>query len=834
MSKLPKLVLMSALILLTCLTLVAGLTGLYAERQRISLSTQLYNYTWLTGQLAVEAQNLRYQIKNMADAPDAHAREELDILFEVMASGVDRLRGSDIAQVYSPDTPEGRVIIDLADDLGRVDAALKAETPEKYQTLLSAWQPLYDHICKLRGFIHRHTTITIHEIKDGLVWLARVFAALIGLISLIAAQSIIKLGRDKRRLQSSHVMLQGLTDNLTKTKSDLEAANKEISSSNAHLQRRNAMLQIHDLEMRTQNKRFDAALNNISQGLLMVDGTQRLIVCNEKFRQLFSLDEANTRPGSYLGRTASAFEEIFDHIGPGAVPVLRHHSETNSDFQRLVAEQRQMAQCQSAVSFAFELDSGEICAVVQNPMADGGWVATYEDITERRRSEERITYLAHHDSLTNLPNRIKLREKLLSELNGRAADNRNFSIFYLDLDHFKMINDTLGHSVGDVVLNQVGYRLREAFGSDHHVYRIGGDEFAAIHLGETDTDELVKMADGIITAIRQPFLVDKHKLCIGICIGIARAGLDGTEFDELLSNADLALFQAKKSGRNNFKFFDPSMKDEIETRRILERDLELAIREGQFELHYQPIVDAQTLDISGFEALLRWRHPERGMISPAMFIPAAEESNLIVPLGEWALRQACHDAAGWPKAVRVSVNLSPVQFKSGNIANTVFSALAAARLPPHLLELEITETILLQNSETTINTLHQLRSFGIHVCMDDFGTGYSSLSYLRSFPFDKIKIDRCFVKEVTERADCRAIIGTIIDLGHHLDMITTAEGVETEQQYELIKDLGCTEIQGYYFGHPMPNGNIDQHFAKMGALTNRRPDRANDRTAIAC
>ncbi len=414
--------------------------------------------------------------------------------------------------------------------------------------------------------------------------------------------------------------------------------------------------------------------------------------------------------------------------------------------------------------------------------------------------------MAHHDSLTDLANRVLFREHVEQALARARRYDEGFAVICLDLDRFKDVNDTLGHPVGDMLLKAVADRLRGCVRESDVVARLGGDEFAVLEIGSGLPSHVGILAGRIVEALGAPFDLDGHEVVVGASLGVAVAPADGADPDQLLKNADMALYRAKADGRGVFRFFEPGMDARLQERRALEVDLRTALANGEFDLFYQPLINAGTSQISGFEALLRWRHPGRGMVPPAEFIPVAEEIGLIAPLGEWVLRQACREAAWWPTDIRVAINLSPAQFRSRNLVQVVASALVASSLSPGRLELEITESVLLHDNEATLAVLHQLRALGVRIAMDDFGTGYSSLSYLLSFPFDRIKIDRSFVRDISERADCAAIVQSIASLGASLGMATTAEGVETGEQLQLLKAVGCTEVQGYYFARPQPAG----------------------------
>jgi diguanylate cyclase (GGDEF)-like protein len=397
---------------------------------------------------------------------------------------------------------------------------------------------------------------------------------------------------------------------------------------------------------------------------------------------------------------------------------------------------------------------------------------------------------------------LLLREHLERAV-GKLKTHSGFAVFCLDLDQFKQVNDTLGHPIGDELLKLVAMRLRDCIGDQDLVARLGGDEFAIVYDGVQLPERSGELAARIINAISEPYEIEGRQIVIGASIGVANAPGDSSDPDQLLKNADMALYLAKGNGRGIYRFFEPEMDRRLQERLTLQTDLRLAIVNGELELYYQPVVGTDTRQITGFEALVRWNHPQRGLVLPNEFISLAEETGLILPLGEWVLRNACSQAVSWPKHVSVAVNLSPAQFKSGNIIQMVVSALAASGLPPARLELEITESVLMLDTSDSRATLNRLRALGIHISMDDFGTGYSSLSYLQSFPFDKIKIDRSFIRDLALRDDCKAIVRAVTSMARSLKMKTVAEGVETAEQFELVAVEGCDQVQGYYFGHPM-------------------------------
>jgi diguanylate cyclase (GGDEF)-like protein/PAS domain S-box-containing protein len=538
---------------------------------------------------------------------------------------------------------------------------------------------------------------------------------------------------------------------------------------------------------------LDTALENMSQGLAMFDADGRLTLCNERYARMTGVPYAAVQGQSLL--------ELFK-LRKAAGDFSEDPQEV---FARILADVRLG---KSAMRVMHTL-KGRSIRIIEEPMIGGGWVATLEDITAWREAQEKLAYLAHHDPLTNLPNRTKFREDLEQTLRRVNRDGR-VAVLCLDLDHFKEINDSLGHPIGDDLLKDVACRLRTIVRDGDTVARLGGDEFAIVQAGtDLQASESSSLAERLVEILGAPYDIQGHQLNIGVSIGIAFAPNDGEDPDQLLKNADMALYRAKEDGRGTYRFFEPGMDARAQARRLLEIDLRAALTRDEFEVHYQPIHDLNKDQITAFEGLIRWKHPLRGMISPMDFIPLAEETGLITPLGDWILRKACMDAATWSREVRVAVNLSPVQFKNSNLVQSVISALAASGLAPERLELEITESVLLQDSEATLAALHKLRSFGVKISMDDFGTGYSSLSYLRSFPFDKIKIDRSFVHELATRDDSMAIVRAVTGLGKSLGISIVAEGVETNEQLGLLRTEGCTEVQGFLFSRPRPAQDVE-------------------------
>ena len=550
----------------------------------------------------------------------------------------------------------------------------------------------------------------------------------------------------------------------------------------------NKQLDVANYELSIRNLQVDAAINNMIQGFIMFDAQERIVVCNDRYIEMYGLSSEIVKPGCSL-------HDLFEHraaIG---------HLKVDPDKYRqdLLAE---LAKGE-VVSWVIDTADGREISITNKPMPGGGWIVTHEDITERRQAEAKISHMALHDRLTDLANRY-LFDAQVASCFTQLGRGQKFAVLCLDLDYFKNINDTLGHPFGDQILREVGARLRGCVREYDTVARIGGDEFAILQNDVTDPAEINSVCERIIDVIGMPFELEGGQVMIGVSIGIALAPKDATNGVELLKAADLALFRAKTDGRGTYRFFEYAMDGRVEARQALERDLRKALMREEFVLHYQPVVHLQSGRISGFEALIRWNHPERGLIMPAEFVPFAEETGLIVPIGEWVLRRACEEAVKWPADISVAVNLSPVQFRRLDLRQTVSGALASSGLTAPRLGLEITETVLLRNQETTLETLHHLRGLGVKLAMDDFGTGHSSLSYLRIFPFDKIKIDRVFVQGLPSKKDSRAIIRAVAQLASSLGMETTGEGVETKGELDFLKRVGCTEAQGYFFSKAVP------------------------------
>jgi diguanylate cyclase (GGDEF)-like protein len=548
------------------------------------------------------------------------------------------------------------------------------------------------------------------------------------------------------------------------------------------------------------HRQFDAVLSNITQGVCLFDVETRLLVWNRRYAEIYNLPPQAIRVGCSL-------EEVTGYrFAAGSTPEM-----SVSDY--LACGNQLTAEKQSS-STVETLRNGRIVAIRYQPVRGGGWVETHEDITVRQQAEESIAFMARHDALTRLPNRVLFRERMEQAI-AMAGRGTEFAVICLDLDNFKQVNDTLGHPIGDGLLVAVSNRLRKCIREIDTLARLGGDEFAIIQLGVRQPEDAESLASRITGAFRQPFDVDGHQVMAGASIGVTVAPGDSVSYETLMRDADIALYLAKAEGRGTVRFFEPEMDARIHIRRMLELDLQNAITRNEFELYYQPLVSLISNSLTGFEALLRWHHPVKGLVSPLEFIPVAEETGMIVAIGEWVLRTACFEAATWPADLSIAVNLSPVQFKYCDIVATTRTALAASGLRPDRLELEITESVFLHDTAGTLSALQELRSMGIGIALDDFGTGYSSLSYLHSFPFNKIKIDQSFVRDLMTNKESMSIVRAVTGLGKSLGIKTTAEGVETLEQLNKLRDNGCTEVQGYFFSQPRPANEVPLMIARL-------------------
>jgi len=554
------------------------------------------------------------------------------------------------------------------------------------------------------------------------------------------------------------------------------------------------LLSNSEASLAQKSRQLDAALNNMSQGVAMFDGRQRLIISNTQLAKIYCLTPEQTKPGTPFRAILEARAAV------GSVP---------GDVRNFITDSLDQVSGVGLSHSHYELRDGRTVYVSLQAMDGGGWVSIHQDITAQKRIEAELERLACHDALTGLANRSLFAEKASAALAQMRRHGEAFSVLMLDLDRFKTVNDSFGHPVGDALLREIARRLLNTAREVDCVARFGGDEFAVLQAPCKDQKAgVIALADRILAAVTEPYDFNGRKLILETSIGIARAPQDGEDVDALIKHADLALYRAKTEGRNRYCFFTAAMEAEVRNRRELEDDMRKALSRHEFELHYQTIVNLESRQCCGAEALVRWRHPERGVVLPDQFIPIAEDSGLIVPLGEWILRQARADAGKWPSHFKVAVNLSPAQFKHGDLLSVLKSALDDTGLAPERLELEITETVLLQNNAENLDILREIKNLGVAIVLDDFGTGYSSMTYLQIFPFDRIKIDQTFVQNIMHHAADAAIVCAIAGLGRNLGIATVAEGVETEEQLIAVRAAGCQSAQGYLLSRPVPASEL--------------------------
>ncbi len=550
------------------------------------------------------------------------------------------------------------------------------------------------------------------------------------------------------------------------------------------------------------------ALENLPQGLLMFDRDERIAIVNRSLLEMYNLPPEIVKPGCHFT----------DYLEQRAATGL-----LKRDLHEYRAEIIARVKERCVYTTTGMTADGRTVAIVERGLEGGGWVVTHEDISDRVELETKLAYQARHDALTNLPNRLLLCERVQQALAGRRADDRHWALLMLDLDRFKEINDTLGHSTGDSLLKEVADRLTASVREGDIVARLGGDEFVIFQCLRHDDFEAEAMARKVIDIISQPFDIKGHHCRIGVSIGIAVAPRDADDLEHLLKHADLALYQSKAEGRGVYHFFEKSLDDLAQSRRKIEIGLREAIACAEFQIYFQPQYKLSSGTICSFEALLRWNKPGSGMVPPSDFIPVAEETGLIVEIGEWVLTTACCEAIKWPSDIGVAVNVSPAQFKDRNFVQSVVNALQSSRLAPERLELEITESVVLEDNIRVLEAFMRIRELGVKLALDDFGTGYSSLTTLRKYPFEKIKIDRSFVEGLGGEGNTEDIIRSVAGLGLSLGLVTTAEGVENQEQLDRVRDIGCDEIQGYLMARPRPASEIPE---LLRAVDHRSEDAA--------
>jgi diguanylate cyclase (GGDEF)-like protein len=775
--------------MLAALVAAALYTYLMIDRRQESLeSFSRSNVAYSASEAAIEFQRLEKALLALDRVRTPAALDEAKLRYEILYNRAAILNHGEFRRFASAAPSQLAVVMDLRRVVGTLDSTFaEAATDLDVGPILASLAPLEPKIIGLAAEASRYGTDRLSIDRQSLLQLHRQFSTLsfaliIGGLCLVGA-----LTWHNRLLTRAHRELSNATADLKRTAEDLAAANLKIERANLELRRKNERLQEKEQALQAQNVLFDAALNHMSQGLCMFNSSLRPIVCNRRFAELFQLDRFPTPQATGSSPHLPALDDLFPDLAAGIAHNIR-------DGQ--------------AAYFETERADGRIVAVALEPMGEGSWVATFEDVTDQRRAHARIAHMARHDGLTNLPNRYAFRERMQEALAESDEAGRMLAVMCVDVDNFKSVNDSLGHPTGDALLCAVAERLVRSVRETDMVARFGGDEFAILQPRIARIDDADRLANRLIDDLRKPFLIDGELVYASASIGIALAPKHGNDPDILQKNADLALYAAKTDGKRTYRFFETVMDERLTNRHVLERDLRRAIAADELLLYYQPIVDLRTMRPTGFEALLRWKHPIHGLTPPSTFIPIAEEAGLIHEIGRWVLAQACADASRWPSHLRVAVNLSVAQFAHGDIVEDIRAALSRAGLRPERLTVEITESLLLTESIANIDTLHRLKALNIEIAMDDFGTGYSSLNYLRKFSFDQIKIDRDFVSTARSADKNVAIIHAIVRLGQTLAMTTVAEGIETQEDLDVLREAGCEEGQGYLFSRPVPREKV--------------------------
>ncbi|GAA2865671.1 diguanylate cyclase (GGDEF)-like protein [Aminobacter niigataensis] len=764
----------------------AYLSFVIYERQASIGKISRYDVAWSASQGMNEYLRLSQRVTALAASGSEPLKAEVQLRFDILKGRLSLFTSGQFQTFVSEAAEREETIRRLSELIAELDGVMsRIGEPEVARSAVLSMAPLETDLIGLASEANQYSAIQMAKVDNELLRLHSNFSAVAVGFFLCSLAFIGLLGWHNRLLTHTYDALNTVNADLRRTSKDLEGANAAVLEAN------------HALA--TQNGLFDAALSNMSHGLCMFDADERLIVSNGKFATMYGVPPESLPPGTTP-------EQV-------KLSSIKAGTSTQQSAELAYWKQQQLIDHRKPGILLQKLTDGRIISVSHQPMERGGWVATYEDITERHQAEERIAHMARHDPLTGLPNRLLLRERLEQILMQGHGHQKDTAVLCLDLDNFKNVNDTLGHPIGDALLREVASRISSLVRDDDVVARLGGDEFLIVQPA-VGRDEAGRVARRLIEALEQPYQLDGHLVVVGASIGIALESETKTGPDDLVKNADLALYRAKSDGRGTYQFYKPEMDDRLQRRRMLELDLRAADFDKEFQLAFQPIINLQSKAVTTVEALLRWPGCQRGHVSPDEFIPIAESTGLIVQLGAWVLEGACREAMSLPGNVNVAVNLSPSQFRRGNIVETVSAVLAMTGLPAERLELEITESLLLDDSKETLHALNRLHSLGVLISLDDFGTGYSSLSYLRNFPVDKVKIDRSFIAEIAGNRDHMAIVSAIVNLAHALEITTIAEGVETEEQLLIVRATGCDAVQGHFFSAPKPAAQLRKYLEK--------------------
>ena len=790
---------------IVALALVVASIATYAmirDRQQSLRAPSGYDLGFVASQLTIDLARLENALHRFEDVRSDERLAEVRLRYDILYNVVDMLGEGRLAGFIGASEAHQEVVTTLQQAVYELEPSLGGPDIDDRE-VEAAIASLHRLQAEALGLSADMVNIKAEHADAASGAIARLFdrfsALAFGLIA-CGLGLVCVLTLHNQLLRRAHRRLSTTTHDLRLAADDLSAASEAVAAANGELQEHNRRLIEKEDALHARNSLFNAALNNMSQGFCIFDDDLRPLVCNTQFKRLFNLE-----------RCVSAEETAWPTERPSLRDVV---PELASEIEGNVARRR-------SAEFEIECRDRRIIAVAQRPMPESGWVATFADVTEQRLAQARIAHMARHDGLTNLPNRYAFRERIQEVLDARRTDGSMLAVMCLDVDQFKEVNDTLGHPTGDALLCAVAERLADCVRDTDMVARFGGDEFAVLQPQIERFDEAERLASRLVEAMRRPFMVNGELVYTTGSVGVAVAPKHGDDPVMLLKNADLALYTAKAEGRRTYRLFESKMDERVASRHILERDLRQAIAAGQFQVNYQPIVHLETMKTTGFEALLRWIHPVHGRVPPGEFIPVAEDAGLITEIGRWVLAQACADAASWPAHLKLSVNLSAVQFAHGDIVEDIRAALSRAGLRPERLVVEITESLLLTESIATLDTLRRMKELGLEVAMDDFGTGYSSLSYLRKYPFDRIKIDRDFVNSAGQGDTGAAIVQTIVQLSAALGMTTVAEGIETEESLETLLAAGCPEGQGFLFSEAQPASKVMEMIRREESASRR-------------
>lgn len=777
------------------------------QQQATLRSVDRYNATWIVTQATIDVARMNAVLAEYLAGGNRVSDDEVRLRLDLMLGQVQLLLAGDAGAFVRSDPQLRAFATELQATIHELDMLSQHfGQPDVPSRMLDLLLPFNADLQRVASAAYVSGSRAVSRDISSLTHMHWVLNGILTALITYGTILLLLLNRHNRLLTRAHRKVKDLVDQLRHNQHVLSLA---------HEQARQAVA-----ETRQQNARFDAALNNMSHALCMVDAAGSLIVCNFRFLTLFQIPPAAAETGRPIAEIFGMAAEQGRYESAMIEAIWDAHRQLNEDQQR--------------GSFVQEDTLGRALAISQQPMATGGWVATYEDISQRRQIEGRIAFMAHHDSLTGLPNRALFQERLQLAFAGlQAGRSGPIALFCLDLDRFKDVNDTLGHPTGDSLLRVVADRLLSCVRKTDLIARLGGDEFAILQVNAEQPDTACDLAERIVTELSASYNIDGQRIVISVSVGIAVAE-PGDDPDILLKHGDIALYRAKSEGRSTYKLFRPEMASEERARRILDLELRDILGRNQLALYYQPIFDVRRNRLAGFEALLRWRHPEFGLIGPGKFIPIAEELGIIDALGRWVMQQACADALLWPDDLKIAVNLSPVQFRTSNVADIVTEIIESSGLRRDRVELEITESAILEPSANVFETLARLRETGLRLALDDFGVGYSSLSYLRLFSFDKVKLDQSFIRNLRAHPQSLLIVESVVTLCRRLGMDTTVEGVETFEEFTALQDVMPTELQGYYLGYPMPLPDVLSNLRKPSGwpFPSVTPTTRTDRTIV--